>query len=80
MSFKFLGHGAMGGSLVIGDKVYQPGDTVPLSKESMLAHQRAGLSFEGVDEPMLVPTTEQAPADNRARDERGQVIEPKGKS
>lgn len=79
MPYKFLGHGAMGGTLVIGDRVYQTGDTVPLSKESMLAHRAAGLTFEGVDlEPDEIPAIPPTPPDNRARDDRGAVVEAKG--
>lgn len=75
--YRFLGHGAMGGTLTIGDKTYKPGDNVPLSRDAMLKHQAAGLSFEGADEDDAVPAIPPTPADNRPRDNRGAVVEPK---
>lgn len=77
MPYRFLGHAAVGGSLVIGDKVYEPGDMVPLSKESVLQHQAAGLSFEGVEADDTVPAIPPTAPDNRPRDERGAVVESK---
>lgn len=73
--YRFLGHGSSGGTLTYGGKVYAVGDNVPMSKEVMLHHAAAGLSFEGVEEPELIPSIPPTPPDNRPRDNRGAVVE-----
>lgn len=75
MSYKFLGHGVHGGTLVIGDKAYKPGDNVPLSKDAMLKHQAAGLVFEGVEDAAdEIPAIPPTPQDNRPRDDAGAIV------
>ena len=66
---------SMGGTLVLGDKIYQTGDMVPLTKEAMLAHRAAGLAFEGVDEPDVTPSVQSTPPDERPRDAAGHIAE-----
>lgn len=60
-------------TLMVGKKVYRPGDSVPLSKEQERRLYEAGLRFEDND-PAMVGTTTAAMVEGVPMDDRGQAM------
>lgn len=58
---------------IVGDRQYRQGDNVPMSKELVEHHARAGHRFEGVDESEAVAVNPDEPV---AFGDAGEVVKP----
>lgn len=65
-------------NLIVGDKLYHPGDAVPMSKDERAWHELNGHRFTDSDEQEIarnVAARPMAAPDTRPRDDRGAPID-----